>query len=280
MASTLTTFDAAEEQQHEQDDTEFELPTTQQQTTSSDNNKRPSSASNAAATISNNNNNNTNSSTATTAAATTSSQQLVFSGQMEEQRRVYDFMTEHDIPKFVDKICHHLLRTTPSDPVSSVISMLTGQKNGMHHGGAAIAGHNVHGGWIRCFSPDGTLLSSINHLKSLPCCTHELLNNQTVDQGLAADNPGQPTPAVNTSGSALSGPSAIGTSLMACALGERAIYVICSPPEGSSQTLIDLPSNTGGGIGGGSGGGSGSAAGSSAGSSGVMHFVCKCCGIN
>lgn len=211
-------------------------------------------------------------------------QQLVFSGQMEEQRRVYDFMTEHDIPKFVDKICQHLLRTTPSDPAASVISMLTGLKNGQHHGGAAIAGHNVHGGWIRCFSPDGRLRASINQLKNLPCCTHELLNNQTVDQGLAADpaSPGQPTPAVNTSGSALSGPSAIGTSLMACALGERAIYVICSPPEGSSQTLIDLPSSLGGGgsssfsaaAGGGSGGGASGGV-SSASSGGVLHFVCK-----
>lgn len=197
----------------------------------------------------------------------------VFSGTLEEQRKVYDFMTKHDIPRFVDNICQHLLRTLPADPLGSAISMLTGLKNGVHHGGAAVAGHNVHGGWIRCFAPDGRLLSSINHLKGLPSCTHDLLNNTTVDQGLADDSPvgaagggrGASGGTTNTSGSALSGPSAIGTSLMACALGERALYVICTPPEGSSQSLIDLPANATHGAG----------AGASSASHSVTYFVCK-----
>lgn len=197
----------------------------------------------------------------------------VFSGTLEEQRKVYDFMTKHDVPKFVDNICQHLLRTLPPDPLASVISMLTGLKNGAHHGGAAVAGHNVHGGWIRCFAPDGKLLSSINHLKGLPSCTHDPLNNSTVDQGLADDSvpvgrgaDGDAGGGPSTSGSALSGPSAIGTTLMACALGERALYVICSPPEGSSQSLIDLPANVV------SSGGAGS---SSVSTASLTHFVCK-----
>jgi hypothetical protein len=83
-------------------------------------------------------------------------------------RENYDYMMDHDVPRFLDSICQHLLTEHPENLHRSVAEYLRAVSAGHYRGGIIVAGENVGGGWVRVVDTNGKVRAEIDRLSFSP----------------------------------------------------------------------------------------------------------------
>ena len=96
--------------------------------------------------------------------------------EVEVSRETFDYLMKNDVPSLLDGICKHLMTTQPPDASQSVIEYLQARKVDAH-GGVAIAGRNVGGGWLRIIDGSGRITGSVDKLPFHPFAAPSTIGN-------------------------------------------------------------------------------------------------------